>query len=67
MLHKKSDVVNHCTTSGRLGNQEGSTFVEYLVLMAFVSFTVAAAMAALGIPLLRYFHYAQFVLSAPIP
>jgi len=48
-------------------SDSGSTFVEYVVLVGFVGIVVAAAMAAVGVPLLKYFRFVQFVISAPIP
>jgi hypothetical protein len=36
-------------------------------LVGAVGIAVAAATAWLGLPLLRFFRYAQLILSAPIP
>lgn len=45
----------------------GATFVEYVALVAFVTLIGAAAIVAVGVPLLKTFRYAQLVLAMPIP
>ena len=50
-----------------LHRQDGSTFVEYVIVLGFVALVVGAAMAALGVPLLKHYRFVQFVISAPIP
>jgi len=45
----------------------GSAYIEYLVLVGAVGIVGAAAIAWLGLPLLRLFRYAQLILSAPVP
>jgi hypothetical protein len=46
--------------------QRGVLLVEYLVLTGVVGILAAASMYALGLPLLRFFRFAQFVLLSPV-
>lgn len=45
----------------------GVVFVEYVALLLLVTITGAAAVLALGVPLVHLFRYQQLVLSLPIP
>ena len=65
LLQKQSSVTRKPVSL--LSRQEGSTFVEYVIVLGFVALVVAAAMAALGVPLLKHYRFVQFVISAPIP
>jgi len=46
---------------------EGSTFVEYLIVLTTVSLLGSFAIVMVGVPFLHTFRYAQFVLTLPIP
>lgn len=48
-------------------DSRGSAYVEYLTLLAVVTLAGAAAIAALGLPLLRLFRYAELLIALPIP
>jgi len=48
-------------------NARGSLLVEYAILVGLFGLVVAAAIAALGLPLLRFYRYAQLVVSGPVP
>jgi Flp pilus assembly pilin Flp len=45
----------------------GAASVEYVVLLALVALVGSAATAALGLPLLRLFRYAEILILMPIP
>lgn len=45
----------------------GVTYVEYIVVVGFVTLVGAAAVVAVGVPLLKTFRYAQLVLAMPLP
>jgi hypothetical protein len=42
-------------------------FVEYVALLLLVTIMGAAAVLALGVPLVGLFRYQQMILSLPIP
>jgi Flp pilus assembly pilin Flp len=44
----------------------GATFVEYLVLVAFVGIVVAVAIVSLGLPMLEHYRFMQAVLTSPV-
>ncbi len=48
-------------------DERGAIFAEYVTVLALVTLVGAAAVAALGIPLLRLFRYVQAVILLPIP
>ena len=50
-----------------LGSTRGVVFVEYVALLLLVTIIGAAAVLALGVPLVHLFRYQQIVLSLPIP
>jgi len=52
---------------GLLADAGGSTYVEYLTLLAVVALVGSTAIVALGLPLLRTFRFAQAILTLPIP
>lgn len=58
-LAKASSVVDEC--------QRGAIMIEYVFVIALFTFPVCAAFASLGIPLLRFFRYAQLSLVGPFP
>lgn len=41
--------------------------MEYTILLVLVTLGAAVGIAALGVPLLNLFYYAQTILGAPIP
>jgi hypothetical protein len=45
----------------------GAIMVEYVFVIALFTFPVCMGFFALGIPLLRYFRYAQLALVGPFP
>jgi hypothetical protein len=45
----------------------GVIYVEYLILLCLVTLIGAGAVAALGLPLLRLFRYAEMLLLLPVP
>ena len=47
--------------------QEGSTYVEYLILVGFFALIVAGAVLALGEPLLSLYQHLQLVWAGPFP
>lgn len=50
-----------------LRSTRGVVFVEYVALLLLVTITGAAAVVALGVPLVHLFRFQQVVLSLPIP
>ena len=44
----------------------GSTYVEYVVVVGMLALVAAAAVLALGIPLLRMYRFSELVLTIPI-
>ncbi|MEM9192881.1 MAG: hypothetical protein AAGF12_27145 [Myxococcota bacterium] len=48
-------------------DESGVAYTEYVILLSVVTVIGSAATAALGIPLLQTYRYAQLVLSLPIP
>ncbi len=51
----------------RLRGTGGVVFVEYVALLSLVTVIGAGAVLALGIPLMKLFHYQELMLSLPIP
>jgi Flp pilus assembly pilin Flp len=49
-----------------LTNTDGSTFVEYVIVMGLLALVAAAGVLALGVPLLRFYRFAELVLTAPV-
>jgi hypothetical protein len=45
----------------------GAVFVEYVTLLSAVTLIAAAAILALGVPLLRLFRFAELVIASPVP
>ena len=45
----------------------GAAYVEYLALLTLVTLVGAGAVAALGIPLLRLYRFAEVILLLPAP
>ena len=45
----------------------GVAFAEYTILLCLVVIGGAAAIASLGVPLMRFARFSQFVLGLPIP
>lgn len=45
----------------------GIAFVEYTILLSLVVVTAAASIYGLGVPLMRFARFSQFVLGLPIP
>ena len=52
---------------GLLRARQGAVYVEYIALLTLVTLIGAAATAALGLPLLRMFRYAETLIVLPIP
>ena len=50
-----------------LSDRRGAAYVEYLALLTLVTLIGSAATAALGLPLLRMFRYAETLIVLPIP
>lgn len=50
-----------------LSDRRGAAYVEYLALLTLVTVIGSAATAALGLPLLRMFQYAESLIVLPIP
>lgn len=50
-----------------LRSTRGVVFVEYVALLLLVTITGAAAVLALGVPLINLFRFQQIILSLPIP
>jgi Flp pilus assembly pilin Flp len=48
-------------------NERGAAYVEYLALLTLVTLVGAGAVAALGIPLLRLYRFAEVILLLPSP
>jgi hypothetical protein len=46
---------------------DGVVYTEYVTLLFLVVLTAAAAVIALGRPLLRYYRYVQMVIAVPVP
>lgn len=59
--------MNSETTPHLLSNRRGAAYVEYLALLTLVTVIGSAATAALGLPLLRMFRYAETLIVLPIP
>jgi Flp pilus assembly pilin Flp len=55
------------TTPHLLKDSRGAAYVEYLALLTLVTVIGSAATAALGLPLLRMFRYAETLIVLPIP
>jgi hypothetical protein len=55
------------TTPHLLSNRRGAAYVEYLALLTLVTVIGSAATAALGLPLLRMFRYAETLIVLPMP
>jgi hypothetical protein len=47
--------------------RSGAAYVEYLALLTLVTVIGSAATAALGLPLLRMFRYAETLIVLPMP
>jgi Flp pilus assembly pilin Flp len=45
----------------------GVAFVEYTILLCLVVVTAAASIYGLGVPVMRFARFSQFVLGLPIP
>lgn len=54
-------------TQHLLPDRRGAAYVEYLALLTLVTVIGSAATAALGLPLLRLFRYAETLIVLPIP
>ena len=50
-----------------LADQRGVAMVEYVTLLCLVAVIGAAAVAALGVPLIQLFRYVQTMIALPIP
>ena len=50
-----------------LTDVSGVAMVEYVTLLCLVTIIGAVAVAALGVPLIQLFRFAQTVLALPIP
>jgi hypothetical protein len=48
-------------------NVSGAAYVEYLALLTLVTLVGAGAVAALGLPLLRLYRFAEVILLLPAP
>jgi Flp pilus assembly pilin Flp len=57
----------HNLKSSLLHDEEGSVFVEYIVLAGLFSLVVAGAVIALGEPLLSYYQHTQLVWAGSFP
>ena len=49
-----------------ISDTTGSTYVEYVVVVGMLALVAAAAVLALGIPLLRMYRFSELVLTMPI-
>ncbi len=50
-----------------LSDRGGAIYVEYVTLLVLVSLIAAAAIAAVGAPMVNTYRFAQYVLGAPLP
>lgn len=50
-----------------LASTRGVVFVEYVALLLLVTIAGAAAVLALGVPLVQLFRFQQIMLSLPVP
>lgn len=50
-----------------VADKKGAAYVEYLALLTLVTLVGAGAVAALGIPLLRLYRFAEVILLLPAP
>jgi Flp pilus assembly pilin Flp len=48
-------------------DRRGAAYVEYLALLTLVTLVGAGAVAALGIPLLRLYRFAEVIILLPAP
>jgi Flp pilus assembly pilin Flp len=60
-------VTSRRTTCPLWRDRQGAAYVEYLALLTLVTLIGAAAVAALGLPLLRMFRFAEMIIVLPIP
>ena len=69
VLEGSREEVRESSQDGRslATDEAGVAYVEYIVLVLLVGILVAAAIMALGIPLLEHFRMTQSLLGAPIP
>ena len=47
--------------------EEGSVYVEYIILVGLFGLVIVGAVLALGGPLLKFYHHAQLVWAGPFP
>jgi Flp pilus assembly pilin Flp len=59
--------VTNEATPHLLRDRRGAAYVEYLALLTLVTVIGSAATAALGLPLLRLFRYAETLIVLPFP
>ena len=50
-----------------LDDESGAVYVEYVALTLLVAFGAAAAIVAVGVPLLESFRMTQAFIGAPVP
>lgn len=48
-------------------DEQGTVFIEYTATMVLVSLGAAAAVASLGLPLLRLYVFATGIITLPVP
>ena len=53
--------------SALYADRGGAIYVEYVTLLIAVSLVAAAAIAAVGAPMVNTYRFAQYVLGAPLP
>ncbi len=60
-------VLHHKVDTSLLHDEDGSAFVEYIVLAGLFSLVVAGAVIALGEPLLSFYRHTQLVWGGSFP
>ena len=55
------------TLSSCIRDDEGSVYIEYIVLVGMFALVIAGAILALGGPLLKMYQHLQLVWSGPFP
>jgi hypothetical protein len=62
-----SSLIPRPTVATLVVGTRGAIFVEYVTILVVLSLGLCAATAALGVPLLRLYRYAQTMLMVPFP
>jgi hypothetical protein len=65
-LLERAVVNERMTRRSLIASQQGG-LLDYAALVGVAGLAIAGVIVALGIPLLRFFRFAEFIASAPIP